>query len=133
MSPIIDNAWHDTVEKPKEPARAGYAFAGWYQESACTNQWHFADEAAADMLEDDITLYAKWQDDEQPALTAVLTDNSRTNQVEEKQWSQALAIVLTYADNENVTKLSVKQDDGAYVILGESAAGAISGSAEDGK
>ena len=133
VSPITDNAWHDTVEKPKEPARAGYAFAGWYQESACTNQWHFADEAAADMLEDDITLYAKWQDDEQPALTAVLTDNSRTNQVEEKQWSQALAIVLTYADNENVTKLSVKQDDGAYVTLGESAAGAISGSAEDGK
>ncbi len=79
VSPITDNAWHDTVEKPKEPARAGYAFAGWYQESACTNQWHFADEAAADMLEDDITLYAKWQDDEQPALTAVLTDNSRTN------------------------------------------------------
>lgn len=133
VSPITDNAWHDTIEKPKEPARAGYAFAGWYQESACTKQWHFAGEAAADMLEDDITLYAKWQDDEQPALTAVLTDNSRTNQVEEKQWSQALAIVLTYADNENVTKLSVKQDDGAYVILGESAAGTISGSAEDGK
>ncbi len=133
VAPATDKSYNDTVERPAAPTRAGYAFAGWYQEAACTNEWHFAGETAADTLEDDITLYAKWQDDEQPALTAMLTDVSGTSQADEKQWAQALAIVLTYADNENVTTLSVKQDDGAYTTLGTLTAGAISGSAEDGK
>lgn len=133
VAPATDKSYNDTVERPAAPTRAGYAFAGWYQEAACTNEWHFAGETAADTLEDDITLYAKWQDDEQPALTAMLTDVGGTSQADEKQWAQALAIVLTYADNENVTTLSVKQDDGAYTTLGTLTAGAISGSAEDGK
>ena len=37
------------------PTRAGYTFAGWFTEEACTHAFDFATEITAD-----ITLYAKW-------------------------------------------------------------------------
>ena len=42
--------------KPKNPARSGYTFGGWYQDSACTAPWDFATDTVAG----DMTLYAKW-------------------------------------------------------------------------
>ncbi|MBO7424516.1 MAG: DUF4214 domain-containing protein [Clostridiales bacterium] len=41
--------------KPADPIAAGYAFGGWYTDSACTKAYDFDSEATAD-----ITLYAKW-------------------------------------------------------------------------
>ena len=44
------------VTKPTNPTRTGYAFAGWYKESGCTNAWNFA----IDTVITNVTLYAKW-------------------------------------------------------------------------
>ena len=41
-----------------DPTRTGYTFAGWYKESACTNAWNFS----TDVVNQDITLYAKWEE-----------------------------------------------------------------------
>jgi uncharacterized repeat protein (TIGR02543 family) len=48
--------------EPAEPIRSGYAFAGWYKETALTNQWNFA----VDTVTSDTTIYAKWQTDALP-------------------------------------------------------------------
>jgi uncharacterized repeat protein (TIGR02543 family) len=44
-----------SVTKPADPARAGYAFGGWYTDSGYTTVWDFNDTVTANL-----TLYAKW-------------------------------------------------------------------------
>ncbi len=41
-----------------DPTRDGYNFDGWYKEPACTNAWNFS----TDVVNQDITLYAKWEE-----------------------------------------------------------------------
>ncbi|MBR4329128.1 MAG: InlB B-repeat-containing protein, partial [Candidatus Riflebacteria bacterium] len=43
--------------RPKTPSKSGYAFDGWYTDSACTTPFDFASPVTSDM-----TLYAKWVD-----------------------------------------------------------------------
>lgn len=45
----------ETTTKPEDPVRAGYAFAGWYEDEACTKAFSFGGELSAN-----VTLYAKW-------------------------------------------------------------------------
>ena len=44
------------VTTPTAPTATGYTFGGWYKEADCTNAWDFAN----DVVNSDITLYAKW-------------------------------------------------------------------------
>ena len=44
------------IDKPSDPSEAGYTFAGWYKEDACTNAWNFA----SDEVTGATTLFAKW-------------------------------------------------------------------------
>lgn len=44
------------IPEPPTPVRAGWVFAGWYQEADYKTVWDFA----ADKVTDDMTLYAKW-------------------------------------------------------------------------
>lgn len=60
VSPMTGLTWRVTVAKPADPTKADVAFAGWFKEASCENRWHFASEDAADRVEADITLYAKW-------------------------------------------------------------------------
>ncbi|GHT67642.1 hypothetical protein FACS189452_05740 [Bacteroidia bacterium] len=46
----------DTATQPADPTLTGYEFGGWYKEAACTTAWVFA----SDVVNSDITLYAKW-------------------------------------------------------------------------
>ena len=46
-----------TLNKPVEPAKKGYDFAGWYKDSACTVRWNFDTGKVAGNM----TLYAKWE------------------------------------------------------------------------
>ena len=55
ISDVYDGA---TIAEPVQPTASGYAFAGWYKEGACSNKWDFS----TDVVDDDITLYAKWID-----------------------------------------------------------------------
>lgn len=46
----------DTIDRPSDPAEAGYRFAGWYKDSVCTKAWDFEN----DVVQADLVLYAKW-------------------------------------------------------------------------
>lgn len=46
----------DTAKRPEDPVAAGYRFAGWYRDAACTKAWNFE----TDIVQEDVTLYAKW-------------------------------------------------------------------------
>lgn len=68
IAPIYGRSWEDIVDKPEDPVKEGYTFAGWYQESTLQTLWYFASETEADKLTEDITLYAKWTL-EKPSVT----------------------------------------------------------------
>ena len=44
-----------TVEKPADPVKEGFVFAGWYTDTAFTNAYNFSSP-----VENHFTLYAKW-------------------------------------------------------------------------
>ena len=44
------------LSQPANPTRMGYNFEGWYKESSLSNKWDFS----KDVIEDNMTLYAKW-------------------------------------------------------------------------
>lgn len=46
-----------TVQKPNDPAKAPFAFGGWYKEKECKTPWDFA----TDTVTKDTTLYAQWK------------------------------------------------------------------------
>ena len=54
--PSAMTAQNKTMVAPANPERAGFAFAGWYKDAACTQAWDFAKE----VVTADMTLYAKW-------------------------------------------------------------------------
>ncbi|MCM1267979.1 MAG: InlB B-repeat-containing protein [Bacteroidales bacterium] len=45
-----------TLEPPTDPTAEGYRFDGWYRDAGCTKAWNFD----ADIVQSDMTLYAKW-------------------------------------------------------------------------
>ncbi len=44
------------VQKPADPVRRGFSFAGWYKDEALTQAWDFS----SDMLQESTTVYARW-------------------------------------------------------------------------
>lgn len=52
----VNADYQSTISKPSNPTKLGYGFAGWYKESSLSNEWNFS----KDKLDDDTTLYAKW-------------------------------------------------------------------------
>ena len=112
VTAVAGKVWNETVDRPENPVKEGYTLEGWYCDNTLTTAWHFADEAGADHLTEDVTLYAKWKDTANPNLAAVLADHKDAG-----KWYQELAIELTYSDNEGVTALYVQKDGGAYTAL----------------
>ncbi len=51
------------------PSATGYTFGGWFKEPACTNAWNFA----SDVVNETMTLYAKWTAHEY-TITKTLTN-----------------------------------------------------------
>ncbi len=47
--------YNQTATKPSDPSATGYAFGGWFTDSACTDSYDFGSSVTKD-----ITLYAKW-------------------------------------------------------------------------
>ena len=60
VSPVAGLSWRVTVAKPADPKKTDMVFGGWFKEASCANRWLFAAEEAADRVEEDVTLYAKW-------------------------------------------------------------------------
>lgn len=57
-------AYGDKVTKPADPSRDGYAFAGWYNDEACTQAYDFNTNVAPGVAS--MTLYAKWTKNASP-------------------------------------------------------------------
>lgn len=61
------------VTKPTDPTRTGYVFKGWFtDDSDFTDEWDFD----ADTVTNDITLYAKWEEESKPAASWKLVTNA---------------------------------------------------------
>ena len=58
-SPVEDQSLKlgDLVQKPKDPTREGYVFAGWYLEPELETLWDFEN----DTVRREMTLYAAWE------------------------------------------------------------------------
>ena len=52
-------AYGGKAEKPADPTRAGYKFVGWYTDEELASEYDFSL-----VLDDDLTLYAKWEKDD---------------------------------------------------------------------
>lgn len=52
-----DVMYGDLLEVPEPPTREGYEFTGWYHDANCQYLWDFN----ADLVADNITLYAGWE------------------------------------------------------------------------
>ncbi|WP_201290374.1 InlB B-repeat-containing protein, partial [Erysipelothrix anatis] len=56
---ILPNLWAGShIAEPETPVKAGSAFRGWYSDSALTTAWDFDTM----QLEQDLVLYAKWEE-----------------------------------------------------------------------
>ena len=61
------------VAEPKDPAKDGFTFGGWFTDTECTTAFDFTAK-----IEEDLTLYAKWNEVEK-------ADNQEEEQKEEEQ------------------------------------------------
>lgn len=57
----------EKVERPEDPVREGYRFAGWYKDIHLNEEWNFEE----DTVEGNMSLYAKWVQDEMQESTDV--------------------------------------------------------------
>lgn len=60
----------EKILRPDDPSRDGYQFDGWYADLDLTDEWDFE----ADSVEKNMTLYAKWVEEEQPVKQPVFSD-----------------------------------------------------------
>ena len=81
----IEVRGENLIEKPEDPVRRSYEFAGWFKEEECVNEWHFE----SDVVIKNTRLFAKWgftQEDygtepEYTAPSTVLDDAASTDYV----------------------------------------------------
>ena len=52
----------NTITKPTDPTAEGFNFEGWFKNPECTEAWNFQ----TDIVNDNITLYAKWTEISDP-------------------------------------------------------------------
>lgn len=57
----IQAAYDSHITAPVAPVRSNYLFAGWYKDEALSDAWNFTD----DLINGNLTLYAKWNDPSQ--------------------------------------------------------------------
>lgn len=78
---------HPVIEPSAKPTCAGFTFAGWYKDAACTQAWDFA----KDVVTADMTLYAKWTKNESPVPSPVPSSHP----VSTKGNASSTSLVLT--------------------------------------
>ena len=67
------------ITEPAEPIKEGYTFEGWFTDKACTTAYDFSTKITGN-----ITLYAKWAEDERPTEPTEPTEP--TNPTEPDKW-----------------------------------------------
>ena len=76
-----------TVKKPADPTHAGYTFLGWFTDAPCKNAYSFSAP-----IENDLTLYAGWQEKAAPItpVTPVTPSNPAKNPFNENAGKDSL-------------------------------------------
>ena len=76
-----------TVKKPADPTHAGYTFLGWFTDAACKNAYSFSAP-----IENDLTLYAGWQEKAAPItpVSPVTPSNPAKNPFNENAGKDSL-------------------------------------------
>ena len=76
-----------TVKKPADPTHAGYTFLGWFTDAACKKAYSFSAP-----IENDLTLYAGWQEKAAPItpVTPVTPSNPAKNPFNENAGKDSL-------------------------------------------
>ena len=76
-----------TVKKPADPTHAGYTFLGWFTDAACKNAYSFSAP-----IENDLTLYADWQEKAAPItpVSPVTPSNPAKNPFNENAGKDSL-------------------------------------------
>ena len=67
----------EKLAKPTDPTKTDCSFLGWYKDAAYTSPWEFA----SDVVNDDITLYARWSNPGE-AVHTVTFDTDGGNEME---------------------------------------------------
>lgn len=73
-----------TLTKEDEKKETTYTFKGWYKDNACTKEWDFANE----IIEQDTTIYAKWEQSERAYFTVTYSTtegNEKAANIPEKK------------------------------------------------
>ena len=72
---------HDeTLEKPDDPTREGFNFVGWYEDETLTTEYNFDTKVT-----DHLTLYAKWEANENVANYTVEDENGNSISFQEEE------------------------------------------------
>ena len=80
------------VEKPEDPTASGYAFGGWFKESACQNEWNYDTDTVPD--NGNTVLYAKWISN---AVPAAVSDNNQAETSAQADQAKRITIQKTPA------------------------------------
>lgn len=94
------------LAKPEnDPARNDYTFIGWYKDEACMIPWNFKSNTIAE----DITLYAKWEEETYVVEGNVEDDDSNT---------EAGAEVEIFKGNVQIGTTAITDENGHFTVSG---------------
>ncbi len=94
------------IEKPLDPSLDNHDFVGWYLDQELSIPWNFE----LDTVENDMTLYAKWEEEILPSIEEPIEDNHKEDTTEE-------SIEEVEDKKETTPKTSVKMERLAYATV----------------
>ncbi|MFW5794386.1 MAG: InlB B-repeat-containing protein [Bacillota bacterium] len=105
------------IDPPANPIREGYDFSGWYSDQSLTNLYIFSE-----MPEEDITVYAKWEEIITPndILTEILIEYDFVCTVNECSYEVATGYTYIYNLNDKLfiyEKITSESESGGYRYL----------------
>ncbi len=106
------------IEPSAKPMCAGFTFAGWYKDAACTQAWDFA----KDVVTADVTLYAKWS--AAGGASAGGSENNKTDDAKKDNGQISLSgnggkkTTLAIALKSNVSAESNESEEKASLLSG---------------
>lgn len=105
---------HPVIEPSAKPTCAGFTFAGWYKDAACTQAWDFA----KDVVTADVTLYAKWN---------AKNDNNKTDDAKKDNASGGQISLSGNGGKKTTLALTLKSNVSAEANESEEKASLLSG------
>lgn len=104
---------HPVIEPSAKPKCAGFTFAGWYKDAACTQAWDFA----KDVVTADMTLYAKWSAKDDNKVDDTKKDNASGSQTS-LSGNGGKKTTLAIALRSNVSAESGESEEKASLLSG---------------